>query len=322
MGGLSRRYTTIRKIKENENMDNLLIDSGNFLFPNPKKISEKNALTQTAMGIAKIYREMNYDAVNIGANDLAAGISFLKNLDFLPWVSANLYDSTGNPIFRPYIIKTDKQLKYAIIGLTSPPLDSTTEYSYRPWRVILEPILQELIPKVDCIILLSSLNELENKEITLKFSDIRLIFSAHSTSGNITPRIINKTLITQTANRGRYLGQLYLLNPGLYDWADTSTANAANLEKQRKAIEYRLSRIDYLMKKNDNTPDTVATLEKQKVMMLKQLEAFEHNNPDDTIVSKSTFKAAFTPLTTNIVEDRRINKMIKEIKNEAGSLKN
>lgn len=322
MGGLSRKYTAIRKIKENENIDHLLLDSGNFLFSSPRKVDKNGNSVHTAMGIARIYREMNYDAVNVGINDLSAGINFLKGLDFLPWVCANFYDNSDKTIFRPYILKTDSELKYAIIGLSPPPLSTSSEYSYRSWHKILAPLLQELRPKVDCIILLSSLNDNENKEIAQKFPDIRLIISALSTSGNISPRITNKTLITQTADRGRYLGQLYLLNPGLYDWINTSTPNVANLEKQRKTLDYRLSRIDYLMTKNDNNQDTLAVLEKQKIQILKQLKALEYKNPGELVTSKSTFKAAFTPLTQNIEEDRRINKMIKEIKKESGSYKN
>ncbi len=322
MGGLSRRYTTIQTIEQNEDIDHLLLDSGNLLFANPRSVTEKNSATQIAMGIASIYKEMNYDAVNIGPNDLAAGIGFLKKLDFLPWVSANLYDNSGGPLFRPYILKTDKKLKYAIIGLTSPPLDTSTEYTYRSWQKILPPLLEELIPNADCIVILSALSENENRELAQKYPDIRLIFTSRSTSGNIPPRIVNKALITQTANRGKYLGQLYLLNPGLYDWVDTAASNVATIEKQREAIRYRLTRIDYLMKQNNGNPGTLATLKKQKIGIQKQLETLEHTKSDETDFSKSTFKVSFTPLTTNIREDKKINDMIKEIKKEAGALKN
>ena len=136
------------------------------------------------------------------------------------------------------------------------------------------------------------------------------------------PRIVNKAIITQTANRGRYLGQLYLLNPGIYDWVDTSTLSSATSKKQKKALEYRLSRVDYLLNRDGNTPETVASLEKQKAIILKQLEADDHENSQQTHTPKSTFKAAFSPLTQNIGEDRRMNEMIKEIKKGAESFTN
>jgi 2',3'-cyclic-nucleotide 2'-phosphodiesterase (5'-nucleotidase family) len=321
MGGLSRKYTAVRSIKDSENIDHLLIDSGNLLFSTPKKSAINSRVMATAKTIANIYHEMNYDAVNIGLNDLAAGIRFLKKLEFLPWVSANLYDNSGKNIFKPYILKPDGKLKYAIVGLSPPPFDTSSELSYRSWRIVLAPLVSELKQKVDCIILLSSLDANENREIIKEFPDIHLLFSALSMAGNMPPQIINKSLTTQTADRGRYLGQLYLTNPGIYDWADLS-ATGTNVAKQSKSIEYRLSRIEYLIRQNNSHQDTLATLEKQKTTIIKQLEGLDKNKSEDIFHPQSTFKASFTPLTKNIVESRKINKMINELKKEVDSMNN
>ena len=317
MGGLPRKYTVIDKIKRNENIDHLLIDSGNFLFSSSRNRPENTAAITKASGIAKIYREMNYDAVNIGPNDLAAGINYLKKLDFLPWVCANFYDNSGKTIFTPYIIKSFNQMSYGIIGLSSQPSITSAEFSYQPWRKILPSLIQELNQKVDCIIVLSSLKEEENKGIAQQFPEIRLLFSSLSAFGNISPHIVNEALITQTADRGRYLGQLYILNPGLHDWADPSAPTMASSKKLRKTIEYRLSRINYLITQNSNNPGSTGTLERQKNTLIKQLEDLENNKPSGADISKSTFRPAFTPLTANIQENRRISEMIKKIKKEA-----
>jgi 2',3'-cyclic-nucleotide 2'-phosphodiesterase (5'-nucleotidase family) len=309
---------------DSEKIDHLLIDSGNFLFSTPKKPAANSKTMFTAMTIANIYHEMNYDAVNIGLNDLAAGIGFLKKLEFLPLVCANIFDKSGQSIFKPYVLKTDKKQKYAIVGLSPPPLDAEafSEFTYRSWRIVLAPLIRELRQKVDCIILLSSLNASENSAISKEFPDIHLLFSALSMSGNMSPRIINKSLTTQTADRGRYLGQLYLVNPGLYEWVDPSTTGTTHVAGQKKSLEYRLSRIEYLISQNNSHKEALVTLENQKSTLQKQLEAIDRNKTEGNINPQSTFKASFTPLTQNIKESRRINKMIKELKKEVESMNN
>ncbi len=321
LGGLSRKFSLIDKITTNDSTPHLLVDSGNFLFRNSKEQMEGTSDSITAAGIAKIYREMNYDAVNIGLNDLSAGIDFIKNMDFLPWVCANYFDRAGKTIFRPYMVKNLGTIKIGIIGLSTAPLRIEQEYVYRSWHEILPVFIAELTQQVDFIILLSSLQESENEEIARLFPSVRLIFSAIARSGNVVPRVVNKALTTQTGNRGRYLGQLLVTNPGLHDWSDHIVQNAEQRKGQKRAIEYRLSRIDLLMRQNEHKPTTLETLGKQKTVLLKQLKNLDQQNKTESGAAKSTYKAVFMPLSQSITGDREIDGLVKNIKEEIESLK-
>jgi len=50
---------------------------------------------------------MGYDAVAVSGSDLAADVMFFENsvkINF-PWISANIFDTSGKLLFKPFIIK-------------------------------------------------------------------------------------------------------------------------------------------------------------------------------------------------------------------------
>ena len=152
---------------------------------------------------------MGYDAVAVGPLDLAAGREFLERQDrpVFPWISANLLNTANLPVFHPFIIKQTGQDKTGIIGLTGtgplPPDLHTGD-----WHTILPAQLRILAKKCDHIILLSNLPEKENEEIARLYPDIRIIISADPRFSNLSPVINNNTLLSQTAQQGKYLGRL------------------------------------------------------------------------------------------------------------------
>jgi 2',3'-cyclic-nucleotide 2'-phosphodiesterase (5'-nucleotidase family) len=171
----------------------------------------------TAAGIIDAYAKMGYDAVAVGPLDLAAGAEFLKTQDkpAFPWISANLLNTDNHPVFRPFIIKHTDQSTTGIIGLTgttSLPANLHTG----DWQTILPAQLQILAKKCNHIILLSNLPEKENYEIARQYPEIRIIISADPQFSNLSPVINNSTLITQTAQQGKYLGRLGI------EWGNTS----------------------------------------------------------------------------------------------------
>ena len=175
----------------------------------------------TAAGIIAGSQHMGYDAVAVGPLDLVAGTEFLvnKGRPAFPWISANLMDADNRPVFRPFIIKQTGQTTTGIIGLTgatSLPANLHTG----DWHTILPAQLQILAQKCNHIILLSNLPKQENDEIAQRYPAIRIIISADPQFSNLSPTISNSTLITQTAQQGKYLGELDI------EWGNTGTWGA------------------------------------------------------------------------------------------------
>jgi hypothetical protein len=65
-----------------------------------------------------------------------------------------------------------------------------------------------LSKKCGHIILLSNLPQIENDEIARAYPNLHIIIAADPQLGNTVPAATGNTLITQTANQGKYLGML------------------------------------------------------------------------------------------------------------------
>jgi len=84
---------------------------------------------------------MHYDAVAVGRNDLAAGLSFLQNQAEraqFTWLSANLVrKSNKKPLFSASLIRQVGSLSIGIIGLTD--YDGTIRFEENEDALFLPP---------------------------------------------------------------------------------------------------------------------------------------------------------------------------------------
>ena len=126
LGGLARRATYLKDIRAS-GADPILLDAGNLF--NGK---------DNSIGIIKCYNEIGYDALNIGAQDLAnaINISNLEKAAEFPFISANIINRrSGEHVFKPFTIVERNGIILAIIGLTNNLLDNNSvEYG------IIDPI--------------------------------------------------------------------------------------------------------------------------------------------------------------------------------------
>lgn len=151
---------------------------------------------------------MGYTAVNIGPYDIAEGIQFLQKYNTIPWVSCNFYTMDNIPVFDQYILAGISSIKVGITGVTISPDTLEDPYLFKDWQESLPAVLTTLRKSADFIVVLSALPEKENVAILESYPEIRLLISANPSRPNLQPKRINNGLITQTANQGRYLGQI------------------------------------------------------------------------------------------------------------------
>lgn len=173
---------------------------------------------------------MEYTAVNIGPYDTSAGIQILENHNSIPWISCNFFNQSGNSVFAQYITADIASIRVGITGVTSKPGTLESSYLFKEWQDSLPAVLEEMRNSTDFIILLSSLPENENIRILEKFPNIRLLISANPNRPNLQPKRINNGIITQTANQGKYLGQIKITHP-TSDYINIS--NQKILERQQ-----------------------------------------------------------------------------------------
>lgn len=116
LGGLSRRATAVRQLRASGPL--LLVDGGNAVFGDQSTASRGEA-------VIAAYDAIGYDAINISYRDFRYGkdqaIKLFRTAH-ASVVSANVLDAdTGQPLFRPYVVKAAGGRRFAVIGITDVP---------------------------------------------------------------------------------------------------------------------------------------------------------------------------------------------------------
>ena len=176
---------------------------------------------------------MGYDAVAVSKDDLTAGELFFKNGEKInfPWISANIFDSAGQLLFKPFFIRKIGSINIGIIGLTGPGGHKNNKIIISGWEKPLQQHLPELAARTDMVILLSNFPGAENEKIAQKFPELNLIFTADKNKGNIRPYLAGNALISQSQGRGKYLGKLTLQYYPGEKWTENIEAAQQSLNK-------------------------------------------------------------------------------------------
>ncbi|MEJ2110383.1 MAG: multiheme c-type cytochrome [Acidobacteriota bacterium] len=176
-----------------------------------------------ADSMAKIYSHIGVDAVNLGERDLALGIPFLKELeqkwDF-PFVSANLVDANGTPIFSKYIIREVAGRKVGIFGIIGDEseladmVEKATDGSAKiedPLEAA-EAVIAELSQNnVDYVIALAHQKSTYDWRLARRVDGINLIVGSHDKMKTEKPKKAGETLMVQAGEKGQYQGMLDIM---------------------------------------------------------------------------------------------------------------
>ncbi len=225
LGGLYKKATYLEKIRKSP-VGLVVVDSGD-IFNEDEAIPEnvQQSARLKADVIAQIFKEIGVDAVNIGELDLALGVDYLKEIqkkyDF-PFVSANLVDDKGAPIFKPYVIKkvNDKNIGiFGVIGDTSEMAAKVSEITKDAVTIqdplkAAETIVKELTGKVDYMVALTHQGTNRDWVIARRIKGIDLVVGGHDKQKTKEPFEADKTLIVQAGEKGQYQGLLEVTMDG------------------------------------------------------------------------------------------------------------
>ncbi len=200
-------------------------------------------MEEQARLILKSFNLMGYQAIGIGDDDLSLGKKFLLELSQasnVTFISSNLTDEFGKPIFQRYVVKDVGGLKIGIFSLLAPEVFLGQSDPRKKGLIIQDPVetaqemVRELGPQTDLIILLSHLSYPKDVDLAQKISGIHIIVGGHVGVNLSNPPVINDKIILQTSSRGMYAGRfdLTLLNnkTSFYNIATKHTLEA-NLNK-------------------------------------------------------------------------------------------
>ena len=241
--GIAKVATLIKEARKND-PNLLLVDSGDTIQGTPLEYfhNKRNNTPPDPMMLAM--NALHYDAMAVGNHEYNFGLKVLekarKEAGF-PWLSANTYDkATGQPHYKPYIVKEVAGVKIGVLGLTTPGVpnwDNPPNYAglefhepvaeARKWV----PILRDQ-EKVDVVVIAMHMgleedlrtgeinpgqvpHENEAIAIAKEVPGVDVIFMGH-THREVPAVYINGVLLTQANHWGRHLARadLYLQKAG------------------------------------------------------------------------------------------------------------
>jgi 2',3'-cyclic-nucleotide 2'-phosphodiesterase (5'-nucleotidase family) len=213
VGGLARlagaAHDSLKKWKNSA----LLLDAGDFGETYILPGDPKNRY------LLQAYQAMHYDAINVTAQDLIAGLETLKwaaDSLGLPLISANLIqgDSTRHP-FPGWVIRKAWNKRVGIIGIGSiRPLElrlsGNAELSFTDPETAIRRALEQVRPQCDMVILLCDLNSRSTREMAVKIAGIDLIISTMEVTPTSIVRKFGGAYVAGTSRKGKALTILTL----------------------------------------------------------------------------------------------------------------
>jgi len=191
----------IESVKK-EGKNPVILDAGDALFESSNTIMKQNLASSKfkAQSLVKGYEVIGYEAINVGAFDLAAGYEFLKTVSdgtSIPFLSANLFDKkSGERVFDPYIIVERPPFKIGIIGVTNLLPSSVTELTMKNYLQVGKSFIETLKREADIIVMLVNADKKERGIIKKEFAEADYI---------ILSREIQRTRQNQAQGTGPFI---------------------------------------------------------------------------------------------------------------------
>jgi 2',3'-cyclic-nucleotide 2'-phosphodiesterase (5'-nucleotidase family) len=219
LGGQYKKTTYLNDYrKTHKNL--IVVDSGDLLNEHAEiKDSFMPSARLKADLLAKVYKSVGIDAINVGELDLALGVDYLKELEKkfdTPFISANIVDSNNQLVFKPYVIKDMDGFKVGIIGIMGTTSDVSklmneivgSSLSVLDPMETLEARVSELKDKTDFIIVLTHQHIGRNWIIARKIKGVDVVVGGHHKQKLKTPYEANNVFIVQSGEKGQYQGML------------------------------------------------------------------------------------------------------------------
>lgn len=175
----------VNNFREEKGFEPIIIDAGDAFFASfVLAANNMEADKLQAKALMQGYEKIGCDALNIGGFDLAAGVDFIHTLKeevSFPFISANLTDTTDQLLFPPYTIIEKYGFKFGIVGVTNQIPSQIGYVKKRPYKEAGNSMIAELRQKVDYVVLLANIQNIQTKTIAADFPDANYIFLSHDT---------------------------------------------------------------------------------------------------------------------------------------------
>ena len=216
LGGLPRRLTYINQLKEG-GVDPVLLDAGDALFELNILVNGKEASSKLrAKTVFESTAKMGNYIYNVGHNDFAAGLDFLKQLEISAnnnFISSNIVKvGTDDLAFKSHTIIERNGIKVGVFGILSSLPASMKELELKDALSVINSKVEELRPQVDVLVMLINANKIQLDKLVSQTKNVDYVFSSRETSRTRPERkqADGNPMLYGTGIQGKYLGRVDL----------------------------------------------------------------------------------------------------------------
>lgn len=267
-----------------------------------------------AEGITGIYNTMNCQVMNVGGNDLALGVDFIKHIQALakfPLISANIISiQTGQPAFEPYYIIKTPDHRVGLIGVTLPNPNVSNEFSFNDPLTSAQAVIDAIKSDVDVVVILASLEDSQIPKFTKGLKGADFVVSSRAFRVSSQPKTeANGVTLIQNGTRGKYAGVLHVKRAD-----DVGTLR--NLSPERNQLSSTYDRLEAMTKPvpPGMTPEEYYQGDGAKTQLLQKLN--DQKRQRENLIKQTQDYFWFIPigLSEEVVDAPEILLMINELK--------
>ncbi len=264
------------------------------------------------------YNAIGYHAFNVSANDFAAGLDYLRELEGkakFPFLSANIIDSsTRQLLFKPYIVKKVGGKKFAIVGVTAPNREPIKGIEIAEIPESLGKIIPKIRKEADYIILLAYLGRVAESAFFQQSFDVDFVLESGTFRYSKSLDQNSELYIARPGNIGKYVGiiRFTLKTPDIkltdisgktvqLDYAERRLASLRNAAHGQEIEKFYEDRPDVLR--------TIQSLENQAFILSEEIQG-----------ARNPLMFDLLDLDESIPDDSKIRSMLNELEKKVGSL--
>lgn len=213
LGGLGRRATFVRVLRDTTTADVLLLDAGDFFSASINYGKEKAELAMKSMVL------MHYDGVVPGEKEFGFGVEYFQTrarAAGLPVLASNLFDAAADTLLFPASreLKLRSGLRVGLIGALSdrikmPPQVLEGSLEIRDPATTVQAAVDALRPNVDVVVVLAHMSRGEAKRFAELLKGVDVVVQGHDGMPMRKVQRWGEPYVLQVSPKGMYVGVAY-----------------------------------------------------------------------------------------------------------------
>jgi len=253
---------------------------------------------------------MDCKVLNVGVNDLGAGMAFIKELEGIsqfPFISSNIMlASTGKPAFQSNLIIESGDLKLGFVGI-SIGNKRAKEFTYKDPVESAKQAVKDIANKVDLVFLMANVDDATEKKIIDEVKGVDFVIRSNSRSLYRNPKEYDNTVVIRNSIQGKYAGLLKIKRTD-------EEQKMTNLSQQYARIKFTQNRLKSMSAnlKNGETLEDHFASDAKRLNLIKNLRAETKKNEDQIVSIQNSFFFEAIPLNDKVVDAENIAVIVEE----------